>query len=374
LAKLRGYHPVLEQGKATRVHRCGRHLRVPRSTHRVHHIVRQLTVALEFSDVLQDAGRLYRLLMRSDLDLTRVSWHTGALNNGLIFGATYHGVTRLPRACSYAIGHVGTWLAYHLMRDGTRALVANLRTVQPDATERALRSVAQLTYRSYALDTIDFIRSLGIGAAQLGGWMAEHRDEGLAELRRQRRGVMVVSGHFGNWELGGVTLRLLSGCPVTLVGKSDVSPMVTAIRRRMRASLDIETLEIGQTLETALRIRSALAANRVVTTLIDRPLGRDRIDVMFFGRPTAFLRSPAMIGYLSGAPLLPAFMIRQADGRFIGRFGEAIFVDTSKPTDESVRDATQAFAAQLERQICAHPHLWYQFYPYWQSQVALAGR
>ncbi len=157
--------------------------------------------------------------MRSDLDLTTVSWHTGALNNGFIFGATYHGVTRLPRRCSYAIGHAGTWLAYHLMRDGTRALVANLRTVRPEATERELRSVAQLTYRSYALDTIDFIRSLGVTAAQLGGWMAEHRDEGLAELRRQHRGVMVVSGHFGNWELGGVTLRLLSGCPVTLVGK-----------------------------------------------------------------------------------------------------------------------------------------------------------
>ena len=77
-----------------------------------------------------------------------------------------------------------------------------------------------------------------------------------------------------------------------------------------------------------------------------------------------------MIGYLSGAPMLPAFMIRQADGRFIGHFGEAIFVDTSKPTEESVRAATQAFAAQLEHQICANPHLWYQFYPYWQTQSA----
>jgi lauroyl/myristoyl acyltransferase len=75
-----------------------------------------------------------------------------------------------------------------------------------------------------------------------------------------------------------------------------------------------------------------------------------------------------MIGYLSGAPLLPAFMIRQTDGRFIGRFGEAIFVDASKPTEESVRAATQAFAAQLEHQICANPHLWYQFYPYWHAR------
>ncbi len=204
--------------------------------------------------------------------------------------------------------------------------------------------------------------------------MAEHRSERLWELLSQRRGVMVVGGHFGNWELGGVTLRLLSGCSVTVLGKSDVSPVVSGFRRRMRESLDIETLEIGQVLETALRVRRCLAANRVVATLADRPVGRDRIEVMFFGRLTGFLRSPAMIGYLSGAPLLPAFMIRQTDGRFIGRFGEPIFVDASKPTEDAVRVATQAFASQLECQIRANPHLWYQFYPYWETQQAERAR
>jgi lauroyl/myristoyl acyltransferase len=101
--------------------------------------------------------------------------------------------------------------------------------------------------------------------------------------------------------------------------------------------------------------------------LLDRPIGRDRVEVTFFGRPTGFLRSPAMIGYLSGAPLLPAFMIRQTDGRFCGSFGEPIAVDRARPAEDSVRDATQDFAAQLESRIRAHPHLWYQFYPYWDS-------
>ena len=135
---------------------------------------------------------------------------------------------------------------------------------------------------------------------------------------------------------------------MTVVGKAEASPVVGEIRRRMRESLGIETLEIGQMLETALQIRRLLAANGIVAMLLDRHLGRDRIDVTFFGRQTAFLRTPAMIGYLSGAPLLPAFMIRQSDGRFVGRFGDPIVVDSTKPTEDAVRAATQAFAAQLE--------------------------
>jgi KDO2-lipid IV(A) lauroyltransferase len=305
--------------------------------------------------------------MRADSDLSAVRWHAGALNNGLIFGATYHGVTRLPRACSYAIGHVGTWLAYRLMRDGTRALIDNFRVVRPEATENELRQLALLTYRCYARDTIDFIRSLGMNRAQCAMLMAKHEHHRLDELLSQRRGVILIGGHFGNWELGGVALRLLHRYPLTVVGKSEASAVVGEFRRRMRDTLGIETLEIGQMLETALQIRRLLNANGVVAMLLDRHLGRDSVAVTFFGRRTGFLRSPAMIGYLSGAPLLPAFVIRQRDGRFFGSFGEPIFVDRAKPTEDSVRTATQAFAVQLEHQIRANPHLWYQFYPYWRA-------
>jgi lauroyl/myristoyl acyltransferase len=303
--------------------------------------------------------------MRADSDLSTVRWHAGALNNGLIFGATYHGVTRLPRSWSYAIGHAGTWLAYHLMRDGTRALIDNFRVVRPQATERELRRLALLTYRCYARDTIDFIRSLAMNRTQFEPMIAKLDKRALDDLLACGRGVILVGGHFGNWELGGVALRLLHRYPLTVVGKSEASPVVGALRRRMRDSLGIDTLEIGQMLETALRIRRLLAANGIVAMLLDRCLGRDRIDVTFFGRPTSFLRSPAMIGRLSGAPLLPAFMIRQADGRFQAWMGDPIFVDAAKPTENSIRTATQAVASQLETQVAALPHLWYQFYPYW---------
>ncbi len=307
--------------------------------------------------------------MRTDTDFSAVRWHAGALNNGLIFGATYHSVTRLPPACSYAIGHVAMWLAHHLVRDGTRAVVDNLRLVRPDASEDELRRLALLAYRSYACDTIDFIRSLSMDRARLAPLVAQLDSHRFDELLALGRGVIIVGGHFGNWELGGVALRLLRGYPLTVVGKPEPSPVVSRFRRRMRESLGIETIEIGQMLETALRIRRVLGANGLVAMLLDRHLGRDRVDVTFFGRRTGFLRTPAMIAYLSGAPLLPSFMIRQPDGRFLGVCGEPIFVDTSVSTEESVQNATQAFAVELERRIRAHPHLWYQFYPYWQQQA-----
>jgi lauroyl/myristoyl acyltransferase len=72
----------------------------------------------------------------------RPRWHPRGTNNGLIFGATYFGVTHLPERVSYAIGHGGTWLASKLQRRATSALVENLRLVRPGASDAELRDLA----------------------------------------------------------------------------------------------------------------------------------------------------------------------------------------------------------------------------------------
>jgi KDO2-lipid IV(A) lauroyltransferase len=304
--------------------------------------------------------------MRQDLQQPGPRWYARGLNNGAIFGATWYGVTHLPRSCSYAIGHAGTWLAYHLMRDGTGGLLANLRVVRPEASRRELERLALLTYRSYARDTIDFIRGLEMNAGQMAKQVTSE-DSGVFErLLAEGRGIIIAGGHFANWELGGVAIRLLRGYPMSVVGRPEASAIVGQIRRHMRDSLGIQTIVIGRMLDTALQIRRALGDNELVAMLIDRYLGRDRIDVSFFGRPTGFLRSPATIASLAGAPLLPSYLIRQPDGRFKAVCGEPIRIDPALPPDDAIRAATQAFAADLEGRIRANPELWYQFYRYWE--------
>lgn len=295
-----------------------------------------------------------------------VRWHAGALNNGVFFTAMCELATRLPRRGSYALAYPGTWVAYRLMRGGTRALVENLRVVKPEASERELRRLALLTYRSYACDFVDFIRALSMTRAELEPLIAGFDGYRFDELLAEGRGIILLGGHFGNWEFGGLVIRLLRGYSLTVVGKPEPSPAVSALRRRMRESFGIETIEIGRMLDTALQIRGVLTANGIVAMLLDRHLGRDQVEVTFFGRQTKFLRSPAMIAYLSGAPLLPSFVIRQPDGRFAAVCGVPIRPDTTLATEDSVRQMTQAFASALEDRIRQHPHLWYQFYPYWR--------
>ena len=303
----------------------------------------------------------------------RPSWSDNAgINNGRIFRWTCAGVATLPTLVSYAIGWMGTAIAYRAMGDVSRALAENLQRVRPDLPARALNRLALATYRSYAIDVIDFLRSVSLSPRERDRlFILEGRDR-FDAARSAGRGLILVAGHYGNWELGAVVMHHYR-YPLDVVAMPEPDPVVNDIRRRMRASLGVRTIEVRQSLDTALQIRRRLADNATVAMLMDRHVGRDRVRVRFFERDAWFLRTPALLGYLSGAPLVPCFIERQLDGRFLVLPGAPIHVDRALERDAAVRHAAQAFASALEARIRERPTLWYQFYPYWRMQDAASA-
>ncbi len=295
-------------------------------------------------------------------------WHPRGLNNALIFGATYHGVSRLPRWMTYSMGHVGAWVAYHLQTTGRRSLIENLRVVRPGAPEADLERLALTTYRNYARDVIDFLRSLSRRPEQLQAMIGRQDTASFDDAMRAGRGVLGVSAHFGNWEIGGVFLRQLTSHGLSVVAMREPSDSVTRRRREFRASLGIGTIEVRQSLETGLRIREHLARNEVVALLVDRHVGRDRVAVTFFGRRAYFLRTPALVASWTGAPLVPMAVFRLPDGRFAIESGPVIRVDSDGDRHAAIAGATQAVARFFEARIASHPESWYQFYPFWATQ------
>lgn len=299
-------------------------------------------------------------------------WHPRGLNNGPILHATYYGVSHLPAWMTYGIGHVGTWIAYRLMRSGTDALVDNLAVMFPSLTRRELQAIALRTYRSYARDVIDFIRSLRMSPEETRALVGRLDTTAIEQAMAEGRGAVIVSGHFGNWEIGGVILRRLTTYPLSVVARAEPSQAVTALRQQLRVSLGIETIEVRQHLETAMHIRTRLQKNEVVAMLLDRHLGKDQVEVSFFGRPTKFLRTPALMASFSGAPLVPCFVYRDGRGLAI-ECGPLIRVASEGDRDANVRGAVQTFASQVEDHVRRHPHYWYQFYPVWPSSKSVPG-
>ncbi len=245
-------------------------------------------------------------------------WTVHGLNSGVIFAATYHGVRILPRSLCYGIGHVCSWIAWRLMPRSNAALADNLRAIFADETEDRLLRRALDVYRSYTRDAIDFLKAVSAGdaAAQQMFEIDPERVATLQALHAAGHGILLVTGHYGNWEAGAVLMTRFLRLPLTVVAMREASPDVNRIRQRIRDLLGVETLEVRQSLDTPLQIRRALAQNRFVALLVDRHFGRDRVAVTFLGRQAWFLRTPMLMASLAGAPLVPCFIRRIGRGRF----------------------------------------------------------
>ena len=297
-------------------------------------------------------------------------WTLHGLNNGALFKATVRGVTTLPRPVSYAIGHVATTIAWRLMPQSNAALVDNLRAVFPREDAAQLHRRALGTYRAYARDTIDFLRSLDAGPTELERLfdIPDSTQQLFADLSKDGRGFLLVTGHYGNWEIGSALMRALR-LPLTVVAMPEADSGVNDMRRAIRDRLGTDTLEVRQSMDTALQIRRRLIEGRSVALLMDRHLGRDRVPVRFLDRDAWFLRTPAVLARLSGAPLVPCFIERIGPGRFRAEAAPPIYVDGSVDRDVAIQAAAQRFAAHLESRVRAHPEFWYQFYRYWDAQA-----
>jgi lauroyl/myristoyl acyltransferase len=279
-------------------------------------------------------------------------------------------VSLLPRWLSYGIGGAGAWLAWRAMRTMRLAVADNLRAVFPGESAAALERRALRTIRAYTRDVIDFLSALKVpadAAPAIFDYDPQHVRL-FEELLARGKGVVLASGHYGNWELGSVAMRHVFRMPLSIVAMPEASETINQRRRQFRDLLGVDTIEVGRSLDTALQVRKRLGENRMVALLIDRHVGRDRVAVDFLGRQAWFLRTPALMAYLSGAPLVPCFIERTDEGRHRIGPGEPIYVSTGMPRDVAIQQATQKAADQLAARVRRHPEYWYQFYSYWDAQ------
>ncbi len=256
------------------------------------------------------------------------------------------------------------------MPGSNAALADNLRAVFTGEPEDRLRRRALDVYRSYTRDAIDFLKAVSADddRAQQMFEIAPERLATLRALHAEGRGIILVTGHHGNWEAGAVMMTRFLRLPLTIVAMREANPEVNRIRQQIRDLLGVETLEVRQSLDTPLQIRRALSQNRFVALLVDRHLGRDRVAVTFLGRHAWFLRTPIVLASLTGAPLVPCFIRRVARGRFAALPGRPVAVRGDLPRDAAIQSAAQEIADQLAEEVRSHPECWYHFYRYWDAQ------
>jgi len=252
-----------------------------------------------------------------------------------------------------------------------RAIRRNLARVT-GRSERswAVRRATSRMLRHFAFYWVDLFRFAQLPPEEGRRLMVgvDGLDE-LEKLRTDELGVILLTGHIGNWELGGVLLGQRD-LPVSVVYVADRFAPAEQFRSRLRRQGGVEEIEVSLTDSwSSLPVLRALRQGRLVAMQGDRDFDNQGHVEMLFGAPVPFPRGPFLVALLTGAPIVPTFLTYTDDYRFEARFGEPIRLAATGDREADLRAGVACWARALEAVIRDVPHQWYTFYDYW-SDVA----
>jgi Kdo2-lipid IVA lauroyltransferase/acyltransferase len=180
----------------------------------------------------------------------------------------------------------------------------------------------------------------------------------------QGRGVMFVTGHLGNWELGGSYVAA-RGVPLEAVARRMENPLfdhyLTETRRRIGMTVIHDA-------DAVRRVPRALREQHGVAFLVDQgAVGLASTWVPFFGRYAKTPRGPAVFALRLRAPLLFACALRQPSGRFVLHF-EEVKVEQTGTLDADVDRIVASYTSTLERWVRRAPEQYFWHHRRWKHQ------
>lgn len=305
-----------------------------------------------------------RELSKASVPRARRKWVSHGLSNRIVYGGLHYGARWLPMAVLNGINLFGNTLAVTFMRKTLSGIRENFRLAL-GVPEAEAASLSRQLFFEYGRATIDIWR-LRSDAFVPRITTFEEDAKVLHAARRNGRGFLLVTGHVGNWEMGAVTLRR-HGLTPAVVGQPELDPNVQEMRLTLRQRLGVESIDIGSSMGTAFKVRQAVDKARAVALLVDRAYPEDSVDVPFFGRPTSFLKSPALLARFADCPILPGFFLRSRDGSYRNIWGDRIEADRSLTPEEDALRIMGRVAADLEGVIRGNPTQWFNFYRFWKA-------
>lgn len=270
-------------------------------------------------------------------------------------------VTRLPIQTAYRWACRLSDLQYYLSFRDQRAVKNNLKTILK--SDKDLSQQARAVFRNFGKYLVEFFRMAKADMDFVKRQVKVAGLEKIDEVLARGKGAIFLTGHLGNWELGGIVLSLLGYPSVAIALPHKERP----VNNLFNAQRESRGMTIVQTSAASRQCLSMLKANKIVAVVADRCFGASALTFDFFGRPTAFPKGPAIFSLKTGAAILPTFLFRQDDDRFSLEIGDPIYPpvsDDGRSAEEKVFDIMKQYVAIIADKIRTHPTQWLMFREY----------
>jgi KDO2-lipid IV(A) lauroyltransferase len=289
--------------------------------------------------------------------LKRIERLAGNLSLRLVIGP----IRALPLPMVRAFGRGAGAMIYRLLGRRRRVALKNLALIYPDRSEAERRRMARAVFRHFGEVATEFVKLPHLKNADIDRLVTVEGEENLRRAFEHNRGVLLITGHFGNWEF---MARWLTqhGYPLNVVARDARDPTATKLMKDTREGNGAQVLFRGNSARAVLQ---CLKKNEIVALLPDQNAAD--VTVPFLGQPTGTVDGPAVLHLKLGAPLLFSWCARTPEDHFHITFEPPEIVAPAGDRDADIARVMTLVNDRLGAQIRRHPTQWLWLHDRWKA-------
>jgi Kdo2-lipid IVA lauroyltransferase/acyltransferase len=254
---------------------------------------------------------------------------------------------------------------YHLITKNRLITLHNLRSSFPEKEMKELVRIAKGVYRHFATVAAEFFELPSITKETIGKWVEVEGMEHAQAALAQRKGVLSLVAHFGNWELMTLAIPMYFK-PMDIVYRPLDNPIIDNMIEYVRTMHGNILIPKGG---SGKKIMGLLQENHIIGILSDQNVAPyEGVFVDYFGRPACTGVGLAVMAMRSGAPVIPAFMARQKSGKYKLILKPAVEITMTDNYQADLLVNTQRFTRIVEEIVREYPDQWFWLHQRWKTK------
>ena len=274
-----------------------------------------------------------------------------------------YGISLMPFPVLYLLSDVFCFILFGVIGYRKGVVITNLRNSFPEKSEAELKTIAKRFYHWFCDLTLETLKTLTISPDQIRKRVAFEGTEVLEAFANKRQSVIIVLGHFGNWELAGARYSQEKTIPQLYVIYHPLhNKGFDRLMHHMRTRHGTELYTMRETSKSMIRDRNLLTATAFIADQTPSP---ERAHWMkFLNQDTPVFFGTEALARKLGYPVVYISITRPRRG-YYKMVAETLVSD---PTNTRAGDITEIHTRRLERDIQDHPDLWLWTHRRWKHK------
>lgn len=273
-------------------------------------------------------------------------------------------IAKIPQKHVVNIGRLIGRLVYVLDVPHRRIVRRNLAFAYPEWSREDIKKTSRRIFQNLG---ITFFEIIQLGALSREDVLGRVRVVGLEKLQRalaSKKGLIIVSGHLGNWELGLLYACCLIEKPVLGVAKKIRFETLNRWIHRNRTRFGLKIIYKKGALP---EMRQTLRRGGVLGLLVDQSRRSEGVDVTFFGYKVTATPAAAFLAIRCNSLILPIFCIREADGRLTMEVKSPLEIKYTGDLRSDIQTNTQRITGAVEKAVRKYPDQWFWVHKRWKK-------